>query len=128
MSPISEVSAHGYMGIGLLPKLKQHTMGAKNGQRHAVCEKMSFPERILQMDKQNVTLSLPRSILRKAKKIAIDQDRSLSGLMVDLITEFVEREDEYASARRQHLALLDQATDLGTNGSVGWTRRDLHER
>ena len=80
------------------------------------------------MGKQNVTLSLPRSILRKAKKIAIDQDRSLSGLMVDLLSEYVEREDEYASARRQHLALLDQATDLGTNGSASWTRGDLHER
>ena len=80
------------------------------------------------MDKQNVTLSLPRAILRKAKKIAIDQDRSLSGLMVELLTELVEREDLYASAQRQHLALLDQDTDLGTNGSISWTRTDLHER
>ena len=80
------------------------------------------------MDKQNVTLSLPRSILRKAKKIAIDQDRSLSALMVELLTELVEREDQYAIAMRKHLALLDQETDLGTNGSIGWTRADLHKR
>lgn len=80
------------------------------------------------MDKQNVTLSLPRSILRKAKKIAIDQDRSLSALMVELLTELVEREDLYEVAKRKHLALLDQETDLGTNGSIGWTRADLHDR
>ena len=85
-------------------------------------------ERMLRMDKQNVTLSLPRSILRKAKKIAIDRDRSLSGLMVELLTELVEREDQYASAKRQYLALLDQDTDLGTNGSISWTRADLHDR
>ena len=80
------------------------------------------------MEKQNVTLSLPRSILRKAKKIAIDQDRSLSGLMVELLTELVEREDQYASAKRKYLAILDQDTDLGTNGSISWTRADLHDR
>lgn len=80
------------------------------------------------MEKQNVTLSLPRSVLRKAKKIAIDQDLSLSGLMVELLTELVEREDQYASSQRQYLALLEQGTDLGTDGSIGWTRADLHDR
>ena len=80
------------------------------------------------MDKQNVSLSLPRSILRKAEKIAMDQDRSLSELMVELITDLVEREDQYASAERKHLAQLAQDTDLGTNGSISWTRADLHDR
>lgn len=80
------------------------------------------------MDKQNVTLSLPRSILRKAKKIAIDQDRSLSALMVELLTELVEREYLYEVAKRKFIALLDQDTDLGTNGSPGWTRAELHTR
>lgn len=80
------------------------------------------------MEKQNVTLSLPRSILRKAKKIAVDQDLSLSGLMVELLTELVEREDQYASSQRQYLALLEQDTDLGTDGIISWTRADLHDR
>ena len=34
----------------------------------------------MHMDKQNVTLSLPLSVLRKAEKIAKDQNRSLSNL------------------------------------------------
>ena len=80
------------------------------------------------MDKQNVTLSLPRSLLRKAEKIAMDQDRSLSELMVELLIEFVEREEQYARAKRKHLALLAQDTDLGTNGTTSWTRADLHDR
>jgi len=80
------------------------------------------------MDKQVVTFSLPRSILRKAKKIAIDQDRSLSALMVDLLTDLVERDNKYAVAKRKYIALLDQDTDLGTNGSPGWTRAELHRR
>ena len=96
------------------------------------------------MDKLNVTLSLLRSILRKTKKIAMDQDRSLSALMVELLTYLiaakcpknlgsaafkpVEREDQYASAKRKHLALLAQDTDLGANGSISWTRADFHAR
>ena len=80
------------------------------------------------MDKQNVTLSLPRSLLRKAEKIAMDQNRSLSELMVELLIEFVEREEQYARAKRKHLAPLAQDTDLGTNGTTSWTRADLHDR
>ena len=80
------------------------------------------------MDRQNVTLSLPRSLLRKAEKIAMDQNRSLSELMVELLIEFVEREEQYARAKRKHLALLAQDTDLGTNGTTSWTRADLHKR
>ena len=41
------------------------------------------------MEKLNFILSLPRSILRKAKKIAMDQDRSLSALMVELLTYLI---------------------------------------
>ena len=63
-----------------------------------------------------------------AAKIAMDQNRSLSGLMVELLTDLVEREELYASARPKHLALLAQDTDLGTNGSITWARVDLHAR
>ncbi len=80
------------------------------------------------MDKQNITLSLPRSLLRKAEKIAMEQNCSLSELMAELLTELVEREDQYASAERKHLAHLAQDMDLGTNGSISWTRADLHKR
>ena len=96
------------------------------------------------MEKLNVILSLPRSILGKAKKIAMNQGRSLSAPMFELLTyltaakcpkslgstaiKLVEREDQYASAKRKHLALLARDTDLGTNGSINWTRADLHAR
>ena len=80
------------------------------------------------MDKKNIILSLPRSILRQAKKIAADQNRFLSDLIVELLTGLVAREDQYASAKRNYQALLDQDTDLGTKGSISWTRADLHTR
>ena len=68
----------------------------------------------------------------------------MSGLMVELLTYLIaakcpknlgsaaiklaEREDQYASARREYLALLALDTDLGANGSISWTRADLHDR
>ena len=80
------------------------------------------------MERQNVTLSLPKATLRKAKIIAIDQGTTLSGLMVKLLTHLVEQEDLYVSAKRKHLARLDQNIDLGTNGSISWSRESLYER
>lgn len=80
------------------------------------------------LEKQNVTLSIPKSLLRKAKIIAINHETSLSGLLVDLLTDVVEQRDQYAISKRQHLALLAEGFDMGTNGNANWTRDSLHER
>lgn len=80
------------------------------------------------MDKQNVTLSVPKDILRKAKIIAIERNTSLSGLLTRLLIDVVTDEDRYDRAKRYHLALLADPPDLGTGGSISWTRDELHER
>jgi hypothetical protein len=80
------------------------------------------------IEKQNVTLSLPKGLLRKAKMMAIEHETSLSGLMVELLTEFVEGKEAYNNAKHHHLALLAEETDLGTYGRSGWTRDSLHDR
>lgn len=79
-------------------------------------------------EKQNVTLSLPKDILRQAKILAIEKNTSLSNLLTEALTEIVTRSDQYAQAREQHLAWLQISADLGSGGSVGWNRDDLHER
>ena len=80
------------------------------------------------MEKQNVTLSVPKVILRKAKLIALENQTSLSGMMTELLAEMVAREDSYAHAHRHHLGWLEHAADLGTGGTAHWTREDIHER
>ncbi len=80
------------------------------------------------IEKQNVTLSLPKSLIRKAKIMAIDHETSLSGLMVELLTDLVEKNEQYAIAKRKHLAMLAEEIELGTNGKVDWKRESLHER
>ena len=80
------------------------------------------------MDMQNITLSIPKDILRKIKIIAVKQDTSVSGLMTRVLEDIVASEEGYESAHRRHLETLETNVDLGTNGVAGWTRAELHER
>jgi predicted transcriptional regulator len=80
------------------------------------------------LDTQNITLSLPKEILRKIKIIAVQKDTSVSGLLTDALAELVRREDAYVQAREHHIASLRQAADLGTKGQMGVAREDLHDR
>ena len=80
------------------------------------------------METQNVTLAVPKDILRKAKLLAVRRNISLSRLLTEALEELVEGEEEYESARRRHLAILEQGLDLGTGGRATWRREDLHER
>ncbi|MCS5695348.1 DUF6364 family protein [Desulfofundulus thermocisternus] len=79
------------------------------------------------MEYQNVTLSLPREVLRRAKHIAIERGTSLSGLLTHLLEELTRKEDEYCRAKEYHLAMLDEF-DLATKGNITWARSDLHDR
>ncbi|MEX2458800.1 MAG: CopG family transcriptional regulator [Actinomycetota bacterium] len=80
------------------------------------------------MESQNITLSLPRRLLKRVKLLAVKRDTSVSGLMTDLLEELVERDDDYERARRRALALLEDARPMGTSGEASWTRDELHRR
>lgn len=78
------------------------------------------------MDKQNVTLSLPKEILQQAKILAIQRQSSLSGLLTELLIELVESEEQYDAAMRRGLKQLKEARPL--YGDYDWSRDELHER
>ena len=80
------------------------------------------------MEKQNVTLSIPKDVLREAKHLAVDQGTSLSGLLVDALKERVRRSKERRQASQRQRALMRQGLNLGTRGKATWTRDDLHAR
>jgi hypothetical protein len=77
---------------------------------------------------QNVTLAIPKDILRKAKILAVQKNTSLSGLLTQTLVEIVSREEGYEQARQRNLAMLKSGFDLGTQGNITWKREDLHER
>ncbi len=80
------------------------------------------------MEYQNVTLSLPKDILLKAKHIAVERRTSLSGLLARTLEDVVNKEDQYRKARSRHIATLNSPADLGTNGCIKWARGDIYER
>jgi hypothetical protein len=81
------------------------------------------------MDKtQNVTLVIPKDLLRKAKILAIQRNTSLSGLLTQTLTDLVSRQEGYEQARQHNLESLRRGFDFGTQGVLPWKREDLHER
>ena len=77
-------------------------------------------------DKQNVTVSLSRQVLKKARILAARRDTSISGLLAQEIESLVGAEEAYERAERQALAILDKGFHLG--GVIHATRDEWHER
>ena len=80
------------------------------------------------MEKQNVTLSIPRKLLKQAKIVAAHQDKSLSQLMRESLEEKVSEVADYNKARKRQLRLLKKGMNLGTGGQVKTSRDELHAR
>ena len=78
------------------------------------------------MPKQNLTVSLPQTTIRKAKILAAKRGSSISGLLVEQIEMLVGEDEAYDRAQRQATAFLDQEFHLG--GVIVATRDELHER
>ena len=80
------------------------------------------------MEKQNVTLSIPKALLKQAKMMAARQDKSLSQFLKESIEEKVREEADYGKAQKRQLRLLKKGLDLGTMGQVKTERDGLHAR
>jgi hypothetical protein len=80
------------------------------------------------MERQNITLSLPKALLRKAKTLAVMQDRSLSDLLRETLEEKVKEETGYQRTSKRQLAVMEKGFDLGTKGKITVSRDGLHER
>ena len=80
------------------------------------------------MEKQNITLSVPKDVLRAAKHFAVDQGISLSGFLVEALTERVQRMRNVQCAGARQRTLMRRGLNLGTHGRTTWKRDDLHAR
>ena len=77
-------------------------------------------------DRQNITVSLSRQVVRKAKILAARRETSISGLLAQEIESLVGEEEAYERAERQATALLDRGFHMG--GLIRASRDELHER
>lgn len=80
------------------------------------------------MQRQNITLSIPKDILQKAKIVAIQREISLSKLLSDALAEIVAKEDDYELAKQRQMQRLNHPYNFGIKGKITWSREELYER
>ncbi len=78
------------------------------------------------MDTQNITLSLPKSTLRKVKLLAVRRRSSVSRLLTGAVEKMLEEETDYEAARKRQEALLEEGFNLGFRKPA--SREELHDR
>lgn len=76
--------------------------------------------------RRNLTISLSREIIRKARVLAARRETSISGLLAGQIEKLVDEDEAYERAARQARALLKKGFHLG--GVIPCARDQLHER
>ena len=77
-------------------------------------------------EKQNVTISVSRDTVRKARMLAARRSTSISGLLAEQIEKLVGGEEAWECAERSALAMLEQGFHLG--GRITANRDEWHER
>ncbi len=78
------------------------------------------------METQNITLSLPKNILRKVKILAVQRHSSVSRLLTEAIEKMLGEETSYEESRNRQIALMKKGVDLGFHKAA--SRDELHER
>ncbi|MBN2356932.1 hypothetical protein JXO59_12525 [candidate division KSB1 bacterium] len=76
---------------------------------------------------KNLTMAIDEALLKKARKIAIDRDTTLTGLIRKYLQNLVEQEEKSKAAGIQELFDLFERSEAVV-GEKTWTRDDLHER
>jgi len=80
------------------------------------------------MERQNVTLSIDKSLLKKAKMIAVSEDKSLSELLRESLESRIREATGYKKAQARQLRALKKGYNLGTKGKIAVSRKEIHER
>jgi hypothetical protein len=80
------------------------------------------------METQNVTLSIPKDVLRRAKHVAIDRGISLSRLLVESIAKAADDDRRYRVASRKLLRGMKKGFNLGVGDGPLPPRETLYER
>jgi predicted DNA-binding protein len=78
--------------------------------------------------KQNITLSLPKEILKKGKMLAAKKGVSLNELVRELLQVNTEDAEEYQASAERQIKRMRGGIQLGTKGKITWKRDQLHQR
>ena len=74
---------------------------------------------------RNFTLKLDERLLNRVRHLAVDEDRSVSAWVTDLIERAVKERDSYEECRQRALKMLEQGARLGRKPLA---REEVYER
>ena len=80
------------------------------------------------MERQNITLSLSKDLLQKAKIIAVKNNTSLSGLLSDYLARITNDDEAYQIAQARHRRFLKKGFDIGLEGVIHWNTEEHNVR
>ncbi len=75
----------------------------------------------------NITMTIDDTVIKKVKKIAIEKNTTLTGLVRDYLTGIAKREDLRAEEIISQLSKIMNSANMEI-GKITWTRDELHER
>mgnify|MGYP006305081613 CR=1 FL=1 len=75
----------------------------------------------------NITLSLNDEIIKKVKKIAAENETTLTGLVRNYLNQIAAEEDQRKEEVITELAHIMGNCNISV-GKITWNRADLHER
>ena len=76
--------------------------------------------------KQNITISVEKSLLKTARAVAAQQGSSISSLLAQELRRIADHDSAYEQAKRRALARLSAPFHLG--GGKRALRESLHDR
>ena len=76
---------------------------------------------------KNITMAIDQDLLEKVKKIAVDKNTTISGLIRLYLNNLVEQEEKN---KNEIISELNQIFNhsKAVIGNKNWNREDLHER
>ena len=87
---------------------------------------MGFPYYV---DIMNLTLSLDDQLIKKVRKIAVERDTTLTGLVRDYLERLAAEDAAYGRRRRERVALERSFESFRFKvGERTWKRADLYAR
>ena len=72
-------------------------------------------------------MTLDDEVIKKVKRIAVEKNTTLTGLVRDYLTGIVKREDQRREEVIAQLSEIMKSSNMEV-GEITWTRDDLHER
>jgi len=75
---------------------------------------------------KNITLSVDASVLKEIRRIAVERETTVNGLVRDYLQGLAGEKKKRAKARRDLLKLLPKMK--ARVGHIHWTREELHAR